>query len=1827
MARHATFSVLVVGSMLAAGAFTAFAVPLARGDALTEPDVDRFVATWSARFDDDAWMEAYFNSTEIVDDGFNDRTEDEKRLLVDVLLARYSAGNGELFEMIHPADGNETTFAEREKLASEMFYGIVFDKIAFVEKIRGPIEKPAVEEIQEGNKESEYFPGMSLPEITAELEGQNAERMQLTDVQALAAPLDLTASGEVEAAPGVTPLDAIPSRAPITLPEALEAAGFEAPEVAEIEMPLVPLAELTPGLEVPKVLPPEIVSVLPPEVQGVAAELENAAGDVLALLDVVLASVTYTVCWQMAGAPQASCTSVPMPLNAPTPVDVNGDNVPDVIVTVTAPVDPTALPDPSVAVSVDRADATATADLPLLVFAVYKLPGATDLYAIAGFDGREDTIPRSTTVTASVSDVLTANPGVHLRLATGGAGDASTLVGGLVRGREAAGGGIELFDPLLAELRLSPVPPVLSVDFTQAEATRFVGTTLERGTAMTLDLASTLATEATATLYQEWEGAPTRAHVLQAVLADLPTDLSLEITSFPSETEIAYDAASVIQSMEAISAAVPDVSDFGTYTLEALAIVEGLPEQIRVTAGGGDVAYEASSVLPLAAFATGEVESGVLASLTYAEATGVPQEITVTTDGGQADIVASAPIGSVFFLAFEGPAGPLSLAGDHFLTVARGASTATSARISGLKEAHVDVAGDTVKASVKLVGGQPFTYYGEDTNAAGFGTYTVGLVSNLPSEIGVEISASSLAYTASQSISQVTLLALTEEPTETTTVIGAVQGVPRSFSLAFSAADGEVVYSASDRIPRLEAYLQRDASGVEETFYARVEDIPASIRLGYDMAAQTFSFQTDSRLGRIVAQMTRDTGSSFEFALVDVRDLPTTIVAHWTNDGTVDFTTDSQVGQITLAASNFPGYYSLAGDGVRVYSRNGVESVYARVTGLAGIHVSAKKQIFNLELASPRPFTALAQVDDSTALVQLNNLPASVTVAFNGDNVMYRASHSIGEAIAYYDDADQVAYARLLGVPREVVLGMGVNPTITTDSALGRLEFSYARGMNPVGLSGVDNVAIVQTPSGAFSVSGRVSSFRSFTSGYSGRHVSVDFSTNQPFVAYVDTPSVFAYATMTNVPGHITIDAQPGTMTYSATNAISRVTAYVRTSTLEAYAAISPVPALVTATWTSNSVTVHTEQPIRTVDVAAATGGNVVSVAIRDIPSTMRVIWSVNAGSGSVTYDADGILGSVTVQASQGSRGAFLQVTGIPKHWQASWGDKSASLTTSSPIGSIWVMATTDGSYSYYGGDHALYVNDASRTRASFKISGLSGFSFSASGSTTYVNVYLAGGQYMDFYLLDERSGNRRMFVGGWLGPLPAATSLALGPTTTFSTSSNMDVQLYFEAGDTWTLSGVPGPYYTHGLVARGNSDLSAIKATVFLTGLPTYVYLNPQGNRYLVQGFAPRYSYIYADLVKPGLDAQVYLGSPARNYDVSFGQGDKSMWVSMYASANMGQLWASVKLPSHAGYVQFSNIPRDVYFSYSAPSGASTNAYYSANIPISSIFVGYHRPWVGFYQAYASLGDVPSYMSISIGKLANGPGITYNANSNALDITVYVDPSLFTGALTARLYGQITNLGSYTRLYQSSPWYVLYSSPRTSMIYLDASATYSYSYSNSDSYGSWWLSLSWHAYISAYVVLDHLYIYVEGLREIDVRPQIPALNFGWFDADYMSMGWDNIYVDLGIDVGVSIKLLGWTFFSAHIHWNPRVYVWVYFDTWAAHRYNVASICAFGYCAYFDAYPHPHYRFYNSFALWGSEDGYNRQRWVFINPWNVIPWAAEWAYMTFTKGGWWAGVR
>lgn len=962
-----------------------------------------------------------------------------------------------------------------------------------------------------------------------------------------------------------------------------------------------------------------------------------------------------------------------------------------------------------------------------------------------------------------------------------------------------------------------------------------------------------------------------------------------------------------------------------------------------------------------------------------------------------------------------------------------------------------------------------------------------------------------ITYNASAPISHVhatdTATGDISKPTSYTQSQYDVQGVPSAVQVQLQGSQ-DIKYVASSAIPSAAFSTSTFANNVlQQQIAAQANQVPANIHVSNitDANQTKVTYDADSQLGSLGLSMydlSPQQPTNKTNLVANVAGIPLHIEFTQSKAGVLDFLANTGIALIQASYSRMDGaILPLPGDHATVKKANDAIGADVQLSGFKSAHFdgTANTQVGLGLDPGGQAFNALADLVDTNsglnvlAQAHVSQLPSSVAVTIDPGTgvVTYAADRIIPELDGSFlkRDTNTSAAFTLLGLPKNITLTFntsGASPDITyaADSRLTSITGDYQKAPNdlsfhaqisdlpqymrihgqdptvfdartaatdPIGSSYLGQVAFAYATDGTYEYAPTTDD-----------HVLLDTTGHQVHAELQYTGLQYLSADTTNQQLHAEVrNVNP-----------RLIRAYVTTDNLTANAFIANVPADVRLDQVGNDIQYHASSAISEIysNVHRANGDSA-EVDVQGVPNFIdltidsansRIGWTANAATASISAIAH------LTTATTGTDRAFdgeLTITSIPAHWFATYPNGNVDFEADAPgIGGIDAKVTNHGSYHTLTGDHlrAYYSNPSGNINttgdldASLHISNLTKAQFSkitdgnGGGFTADLNM----GNHGQFnFAADVDLGSTVGHVTGNFTHLPSTIHLSSdGGRIQYNGNDNPDLTLSVAAGDPTALTNTPDPLNIHGVSVRdgASSTGKAVKANLYITGLPDHLDLNSPAGTYTVDNFHPTIDPLSVDAQLTTLASQPITLALSQNVGTAspvsftFGpflsstsdDGTHSMSLNYTASRDLGSLTAEATYGNtDDAKLYISDIPGGTAPSISVNAAfgkAQKSVTLAMTHDISQITASYKHVGDINFGASVDLTTVPKTVNMLIGRASNSdpttgktisaPDFEYTADHAGLNITAYANASIFGNPvdLTAEAHLQVTNIGQH---------------------------------------------------------------------------------------------------------------------------------------------------------------------------------------------------------------------
>ncbi len=467
------------------------------------------------------------------------------------------------------------------------------------------------------------------------------------------------------------------------------------------------------------------------------------------------------------------------------------------------------------------------------------------------------------------------------------------------------------------------------------------------------------------TLQGEQADADGNGTSINAVIDQLPTDVTIALNNASNGFGFGYDASDVASSFHAA------VISVGANPLNAVLDITDLPKHVEADVSPeGALDWTASSDVPLlVADLTNPAGIVTGASHLLVRITDMPQHLSASAAGDDVTF-AAGPGQHVGLLELQLDNGaPVQLTDDGVYLRQTADALLASVRITGLRSMGLDPA--TGALSLGTLGGEPFAVDIARDDADGSHFDVRADLHNLPADVTI--------------------------------------GLASGGGLGLQ-------YTASDVMDELLATVHTQSAGADPvTMNLRIEDIPTALNVLVDDAGQVQ--YTAASVVPVLQLDAMDPAGFFGRATnlhVLANDLPTALNATIGDDGTLSITAPNEAVGSLIAEFNDGNPVTLAGDddGVAVIDTPAQFAVAARITGLRELSLIPETGGTTLTLGTVggRVFHALVNQSDPIAGTATNidatldSLPETVSIGLvegdTGRSLAYSASSRMDNLFA-----------------------------------------------------------------------------------------------------------------------------------------------------------------------------------------------------------------------------------------------------------------------------------------------------------------------------------------------------------------------------------------------------------------------------------------------------------------------------------------------------------------------------------------------------------------------------------------------------------------------------------------------------------------------------------------------------------------------------------------------------------------------------------------------------------------------------------------------------------
>lgn len=859
-----------------------------------------------------------------------------------------------------------------------------------------------------------------------------------------------------------------------------------------------------------------------------------------------------------------------------------------------------------------------------------------------------------------------------------------------------------------------------------------------------------------------------------------------------------------------------------------------------------------------------------------------------------------------------------------------------------------------------------------------------------------------------------------------------------------------------DRGPRARIDVQSAAPRVhwfrlalpDGTIDGTIDAVPSQLTLQLD--DKSLSYAANAAIAAIHARLVAP-GLVGE---IDVIGVPKTLEATWNaNTGSVGFTASPAVGRIEGDIRMNGGVAPPVAMDHVVLVRSGAQTGLSfRVSGVSGAATIAPGA-YSLDVApGGQRFHAAATVDGLAATLDVTALPSHLEVALSDATSCYghATAAPIGEVRATLARASTGldAAVRLVGVPAEVdaCWSLGAASTFTyaasgdlaeihafarASSAGAALDARVTDVPSALALAAGAGAVTFDAPGGIGTIAARVGSDGSLLTG-------------TPAIAHAvlrQTPSAtqasLLYAGLTHAALEPTASGMRAELTSLAG---APLLLGLDAPGVDASVRIEDVPASVEIELAPASFEIAGSAAIALVDAdLEAANGAAAGALLAGVPASARL--DLALATQTVAWNASAPIPSLTIVGRTPAGGASwsgrLALTGVPASWDASWGSALARFRgLSGPIGTVSALVTNHGLARTFPGNHLSLEALDGAIDASFAMSQVSLAQFAPLSNGFASDLRMGGGGGF-FAHARALAGPNAANVDARIAALPTSVQLSqVADDLTYTANATFDLYALASLGNTAGISSAPVPPLVRGLSARdgygcvATACAGAIRASVFLQGLPTALHVDARSSTFDMTGFQPpagkQTLALDIDLDNPVSPTS----NPARTRLLALQSGIPLGWNAVFgpivvtrtssgdttslsygSNAALGSFMADAIQGAVSARVEVSHVPASLSFSITeGRAGSTASVAMSQGIP--RIFVAARATVAsGSFAGGVELEDVPSSLSVSVGRVSQTvegsvftlPGLSYSASAAGLDIDAWVDAELAGGDLKAK--------------------------------------------------------------------------------------------------------------------------------------------------------------------------------------------------------------------------------
>jgi hypothetical protein len=536
--------------------------------------------------------------------------------------------------------------------------------------------------------------------------------------------------------------------------------------------------------------------------------------------------------------------------------------------------------------------------------------------------------------------------------------------------------------------------------------------------------------------------------------------------------------------------------------------------------------------------------------------------------------------------------------------------------------------------------------------------------------------------------------------------------------------------------------------------------------------------------------------------------------------------------------------------------------------------------------------------------------------------------------------------------------------------------------------------------------------------------------------------------------------------------------------------------------------------------------------------------FTMDGSAGTMSYSSADVIPSIVATGSVDGFKASLTLAGIPKTWNAKFGDQGLSFAADGEgFGSISAYATNHGEVFRPAGNHAAVriveqeiccPGTIKKVDASFVMTKVKQLTVST-GEPAVTTIEAGGGAPFRAYALINKVNGAQALADATLTPLPKSVNLSLGRTIAASASENFDLRASVHyADDQYALAAIGPIPAPHGVAIRDGraGDAEAFGAKLYLTGLPTTATIGT--GSFSMKAFKPKISTLTVDidlddaLPEPiratatisSLPTSLDLDVSTSSRPVAGGGTEQKVLVDAHGKP-LGALTTQVRRGPTGGKLTVSNLPSRIEGTVTETEGQTTVDWKSA--PITSIQGEFHHQKADGSLEVAgkvTINKVPGDLTLVAGRDPGGAGpvLSYHAGQGGTDIVVTANGSLKkdSSSLAANLDFVVQGLAKDVEISAKASKVELTTSDPIRFIQATVSASYSYNKQGKDTLneGSW-LSFPYEYRVALGAGVENFVVTLSNVSSFVLEPGLISKVSGLFDSFDFKWGRLPIHADL----------------------------------------------------------------------------------------------------------------